>query len=57
MRTFENVPALLQPGECRAEWEARRRAMVRTIAETEYGCRPEMPYSVSWELKSRQTVL
>ena len=57
MRIFENVPALLQPGECRAEWEARRRAMVRTIAETEYGCRPEMPYSVSWELKSRQTVL
>lgn len=25
--------------------------------KTEYGCRPDIPYSVSWALKSRETVL
>ena len=57
MRTFENIPALLQTGEGRAQWEARRRAMVDTVANIEYGCRPEMEYTVSWKLTSRETVL
>ena len=57
MRTFEQVPALLQPGEGKAEWEARRQAMVQTVANIEYGCRPEIDYTVSWELTSRETVL
>lgn len=57
MRTFENIPPLLMPGEGRAEWEARRKAMVETIAKTEYGCRPEMDYTVSGTLQSREPVL
>ena len=57
MRTFENIPALLQTGEGRAQWEARRRAMVDTVANIEYGCRPEMEYTVSWKLTSREAVL
>ena len=57
MRIFENVPPLLQPGEGRNEWEARRKPMVDTVAAIEYGCRPEMDYTVSWDLLSRDTVL
>lgn len=57
MRTFENIPPLLLPGESRAGWEARRKALVEQIAKTEYGCRPEMEYTVSWKLASRETVL
>lgn len=57
MRIFENVPPLLQPGETREDWENKREALVKTVAETEYGCRPEIPYQVSWALKSRDTVL
>lgn len=53
MRTFDNIPPLLQPGETRAQWEARRSSLIRTIAETEYGCRPEMDYTVSASLRSR----
>ena len=57
MRIFEEVPALLRPGEGRAEWEARRKAMVDTVAKIEYGCRPDLEYTVSWDLLSRETVL
>ena len=57
MRSFENIPALLQPGEGKAEWEARRKELVKTVANIEYGCRPEMEYTVSWNLTSRETVL
>ena len=57
MRQFENIPALLQPGEGRREWESRRKELVDTIASIEYGCRPEMDYTVSWNLTSRETVL
>ncbi len=57
MRSFENIPALLQPGEGKAEWEARRNELVKTVANIEYGCRPEMEYTVSWNLTSRETVL
>lgn len=57
MRTFEDIPALLQPGDGKAEWESRRKAMVDTVAKIEYGCRPEMDYTVSWTLASRETVL
>ena len=53
MRTFDNIPPLLQPGETRAQWEARRSSLIRTIAETEYGCRPEMDYTVSATLRSQ----
>lgn len=57
MRNFENIPTLLQPGEGSAQWEARRKTMVKTIARIEYGCRPEMDYTVGWNLVSRETVL
>lgn len=57
MRIFENAPDLLHPGEGKAEWELRRKAMVDTIAKIEYGCRPEMAYTVSWILLSRKAVL
>lgn len=57
MRYFEKVPGLLQPGEGKAEWESRRQAAVETVARIEYGCRPQMDYSVSWNLISRETVL
>jgi len=57
MRSFENIPALLQPGEGKAEWEVRRKELVKTVANIEYGCRPEMEYTVSWDLTSRETVL
>lgn len=57
MRTFETVPALLAAGEGKTQWEARRKAMVDTVASIEYGCRPELDYSVSWKLTSRETVL
>lgn len=57
MRNFENIPALLQPVEGKADWEARRKEMVKTVANIEYGCRPEMEYTVSWNLASRETVL
>lgn len=57
MRNFENIPTLLQPGEGSAQWEAHRKTMVKTIARIEYGCRPEMDYTVGWNLVSRETVL
>ncbi len=57
MRKFENIPPLLRPGQTRAEWEAGRKEMVDTIAAIEYGRRPEMDYTVSWNLTSRETVL
>ena len=57
MRYFENIPPLLQSGEGKQAWEANRKALVETIARTEYGCRPEMEYTVSWSLASRETVL
>lgn len=57
MRIFEKVPPLLRKGESREEWEARRKELVQTVAVTEYGCRPDMDYTVSWKLQSRESVL
>ena len=57
MRKFENIPALLASGESRIQWEARRKELLDTVRRIEYGCRPEMDYSVSWKLNSRETVL
>ena len=57
MRIFEGIPELLPVGEGKTEWEARRRTMVDMIAKTEYGCRPDLEYTVSWKLRSRETVL
>ena len=57
MRQFNNIPTLLQPGESRQEWESRRKERIDTIASIEYGHRPEMDYTVSWKLTSRETVL
>lgn len=57
MRVFENIPELLQPGESKTEWEARRKDMIETISNIEYGCRPEIDYTVNWNLISRETVL
>jgi len=57
MRIFEKVPPLLQQGESRKEWEFRRKELVQTVAVTEYGCRPDKDYTVSWTLRSRETVL
>ena len=57
MRVFEKVPALLQSGDSKKEWDARRGELVETVAAIEYGCRPEMDYTVSWNLRSRESVL
>ena len=57
MRVFENIPELVQPGDSIAEWEARRKNTIETIANIEYGCRPEIDYTVNWNLLSRDTVL
>lgn len=57
MRVFENIPELLQSGESKTEWEARRKDMIETISNIEYGCRPEIDYTVNWNLISRETVL
>ena len=57
MRKFENIPPLLHSGQTREEWEARRKEMVNTVAAIEYGRRPEMDYTVSGVLRSRETVL
>ncbi len=57
MRTFDKVPPLLNPGEGKAEWEARRGELIDTISGIEYGRRPDMEYTVHWKPKSRETVL
>ena len=57
MRKFENIPTLLLPGENRPEWENKRKDLIDTVAKTEYGCRPEIDFSVSWQVTSRETVL
>lgn len=57
MRTFENIPPLLCSGEGKRLWEAKREALVKRIAETEYGCRPEIPYHISWHLRSREAAV
>ena len=57
MRRFENIPALLSAGEGREQWESRRKELLDTVGKIEYGCRPEMDYTVSWKLNSRETVL
>lgn len=57
MRIFENVPELLQPGDSKIEWEAHRENMIDAIANIEYGCRPEVNYTVNWNLLSREAVL
>lgn len=57
MPRFENIPELLLPGEGREQWEARRSRLLDTVASVEYGRRPDMPYRVSWDLTSRESVL
>ena len=57
MRIFEKVPRLLPQGESRKDWEQHREELKQTVAAAEYGCRPEMDYTVSWDLRSRETVL
>lgn len=57
MPRFENIPDLLLPGESREQWEARRSRLLDTVASVEYGRRPDMPYRVSWNLTSRESVL
>ena len=57
MRKFENIPSLLHPDESRQEWEARRSSLIDTIAKTEYGCRPDVDFTVSWQVTSREFVL
>ena len=57
MRKFGNIPPLLLSGENRADWEAKRNELIGTVAKTEYGCRPEMDYTVSWQVTSREPAL
>ena len=57
MRLFEQVPPLLRQGERREEWEQRRKELIQTIAGVEYGCRPDMDYAVSWQLRCRDAAL
>lgn len=57
MRNFESVPPLLLPGDGKKDWEAKRETLLDTIAKAEYGCRPDLPYEVSWALRSRENVL
>lgn len=57
MRVFENIPELFHSGENKTEWESRREELIKTIANIEYGNRPEIDYTVNWNLISRETVL
>lgn len=57
MRVFENIPELLKSDDNKTTWEARRKDMIATIANTEYGCRPDIDYTVNWNLLSREDVL
>lgn len=57
MRIFQEMPMLRKTEEGCAEWEAKRKTLVKMIADIEYGNRPEMEYSVGWNLISRETVL
>ena len=57
MRKFENIPSLLSSGENRLDWEAKRNELINTVAKTEYGLRPEMDYTVTWQVTSRTSVL
>ncbi len=57
MRVFENVPKLLHLGDGKIEWEARRKELIETISNIEYGCRPELDYEVKYELLSREIAL
>lgn len=52
MRTFDNIPALLHPGETRQQWEARRDALRDTVERIEYGRRPQIPYTVTGTVTS-----
>ena len=57
MRTFDQIPPLLLSGEGKTEWESRRQALIDAFANLEYGRRPDMAYTVSWQLISREPVL
>ena len=37
VRTFDNIPPLLQFSEGRQEWEAKRNEIIDTVSKTEYG--------------------
>lgn len=52
MRTFENIPPLLQPGDGLAAWQAKRGALLETVEAIEYGRRPEMDYTVTTALRT-----
>jgi hypothetical protein len=57
VRTFDNIPPLLQFSEGRQEWEAKRNEIIDTVSKTEYGVRPDMDYSVTWQVTSREAAL
>ena len=57
MRVFPAVPQLLKQGEGKSDWEARRRSLVDLVSGLEYGCRPDLNFTVSWTLTSRESVL
>ena len=57
MRRFKDIPPLIHSGETVSQWEARRGQLIDTIAGIEYGHRPEMEYTVSWQVTSRESVL
>lgn len=54
MRIFPEVPPLLLPGEGLSQWMAKRQALKTAFARIEYGCRPDMAYSVEGELLSEE---
>lgn len=49
MNRFDAIPPVLKGGEGKESWESRREALLNCIAVNEYGFRPDMPYTVSWE--------
>ncbi len=56
MERFHSVPPVLKAGESREAWESRREELLHCIAANEYGFRPDMPYTVSWEEENEETL-
>lgn len=55
-RAFEGVPAILEPGETREQWESRRQELLDAFERLEYGKRPPMEYQVRGTVKTEDEV-
>lgn len=56
VKTDLPIPGVLEDCADKDAWEKKRKRILKTIAEIEYGKRPEMNYQLHWREKTRELV-